>query len=445
MKKILLYIIAITAFSLLGNAQNVNIPDANFKAYLLGFPPVNTNNDSEIQVSEANAFTGILSCSNMSIADLTGIEEFTAINQLHCTGNNLTNINLSQNFSLTHLLCSNNNLTTLTLGNTTGLINFSCDFNNLNTLDVSQHTNLEHLSFGTNNLTSLDISQNTMLNYLSCSGNNLNALDLSQNTVLVSLSCGSNNLTSLILGQNQALTNVFCDQNNLTSLDVSQTPSITTLWCYNNALTILDPSQNVNLTDLSCHTNNINSLDLSNNINLTNVTIYNNSLTSLNMKNLSPTSLTAFNSIQNPNLTCIEVDDVAAATAAWTNIDAASSFSLSCVTLVSSIAVLGQVGANTITTPAGTLQIDATVLPANADDATYTWSVTNGTGSATINTNGLLTALTDGIVTVTATANDASGITGTTVITIETIVIMDITGKKIETIVTPTNTIDVSH
>ena len=86
--------------------------------------------------------------------------------------------------------------------------------------------------------------------------------------------------------------------------------------------------------------------------------------------------------------------------------------------LVNSITVQGAGNANTITTAGGTLQIGATVLPANATNGTYTWSVTNGTGSATIDANGLLTAVTDGTVTVTATANDASGETASMVVTI---------------------------
>jgi len=35
------------------SAQNVNIPDANFKAYLVGNSEINTNGDSEISVAEA--------------------------------------------------------------------------------------------------------------------------------------------------------------------------------------------------------------------------------------------------------------------------------------------------------------------------------------------------------------------------------------------------------
>ena len=40
---------------MIGFGQNVNIPDANFKSYLVGNTSINTNGDSEIQVSEATA------------------------------------------------------------------------------------------------------------------------------------------------------------------------------------------------------------------------------------------------------------------------------------------------------------------------------------------------------------------------------------------------------
>ncbi|NVO03773.1 MAG: Ig-like domain-containing protein [Bacteroidetes bacterium] len=86
--------------------------------------------------------------------------------------------------------------------------------------------------------------------------------------------------------------------------------------------------------------------------------------------------------------------------------------------LVSSITVTGALGATTISTPLGTLQMSAAVLPANATNQTYTWSVTNGTGQATIDAAGLLTAATNGIVTVKATANDASGVFGVLDITL---------------------------
>ncbi|WEK55043.1 MAG: Ig-like domain-containing protein [Candidatus Cohnella colombiensis] len=87
-------------------------------------------------------------------------------------------------------------------------------------------------------------------------------------------------------------------------------------------------------------------------------------------------------------------------------------------TAVASIAVKGQGDAATITTHGGTLQMSADVSPSDADDKTITWSVVNGTGSATISPSGMLTAVANGTVTVIATANDGSSVTGSTTITI---------------------------
>ena len=49
-KKLLLILFCL---AMVGFGQNVNIPDANFKAYLVGNTAINTNGDAEIQVSEA--------------------------------------------------------------------------------------------------------------------------------------------------------------------------------------------------------------------------------------------------------------------------------------------------------------------------------------------------------------------------------------------------------
>lgn len=86
--------------------------------------------------------------------------------------------------------------------------------------------------------------------------------------------------------------------------------------------------------------------------------------------------------------------------------------------LVDEISVQGQGGAATITTMGGTLQMEAMVMPSFAAVTTVTWSVTNGTGAATIDAMGLLTASADGTVTVTASANDTSGVSGSVEITI---------------------------
>lgn len=71
---------------------------------------------------------------------------------------------------------------------------------------------------------------------------------------------------------------------------------------------------------------------------------------------------------------------------------------------------------------AGTLQLNAAVLPELASDKSVTWSLEGDDLGATIDENGLLTAsgLNDGngVVTVKATANDGSGVSSTLVVTI---------------------------
>lgn len=72
---------------------------------------------------------------------------------------------------------------------------------------------------------------------------------------------------------------------------------------------------------------------------------------------------------------------------------------------VTTVTVTGEGGATTITVDYGTLQMYAHIDPHDASNQTVVWSVTNGTGTASISATGLLSAITDGTVTVKATSN----------------------------------------
>jgi hypothetical protein len=122
MKKLLLVLLALPL--LYGCNQNekiVNITDANFKAYLVGNTAINTNGDTEIQVSEAAAFNDTMFCDEIGISNLTGIEAFTALIYLDCVLNQLTSLDVSQNTALTYLLCYDNQLTSLDVSQNTAL------------------------------------------------------------------------------------------------------------------------------------------------------------------------------------------------------------------------------------------------------------------------------------------------------------------------------------
>jgi len=76
------------------------------------------------------------------------------------------------------------------------------------------------------------------------------------------------------------------------------------------------------------------------------------------------------------------------------------------------------VSGNDIPNLGGTSQMSTAFTPTNATYQNVTWSVTNGSGSATINATGLLTGVTAGTVTVKATSVAYPAINGTKVVTI---------------------------
>ncbi len=78
-----------------------------------------------------------------------------------------------------------------------------------------------------------------------------------------------------------------------------------------------------------------------------------------------------------------------------------------------------------------TLQLNATVLPADVTNGDVTWSTSDAT-IATVDENGLVTALAVGNVTITATTADGTELTATCAITVNPIVATSITLDKTE-------------
>ena len=79
--------------------------------------------------------------------------------------------------------------------------------------------------------------------------------------------------------------------------------------------------------------------------------------------------------------------------------------------------VTGANGAASIGAVGGTLQLTATIVPAGAPNPGVTWSSATPT-VATVDANGLVTALTAGSTIITATAADSSGLAGTLTVTV---------------------------
>ena len=340
MKKTLLILSFITGMSTV-HAQNVTIPDPNFKAFLVADPNINLNSDTEIQVSEATAFTGMINCNTQNVTDFTGLEAFVNLTSLIIVYNPVTTLDISQNTALTLLNVYINSLTSLDVSNNVLLQELRTERNPIMNLDISNLTQLKTLTCGNNGLTSLDLTNNV----------NLEIADLTGSAAYGNM----NQIASLDVSNCADLTFLSLGGNLISSLDVSNNTNLETLYCNNLLLTSIDVSANVNLDYLDCSTNNITSLNVSNNTSLTRLVFSNNPITggfdlsgysnliaigcngteisSLNIANGNNTNFTTMRAYSNPNLTCIQVDDATWSTTnwnAWDNVDAGTSFSENC-------------------------------------------------------------------------------------------------------------------
>lgn len=276
--KFLKYILGFFLFLSVVTAQSVKAQspsdiiaiDPGFKAALFASPtegpPVDLNNDTHLQRSEAESVTRI-SVSNNNLTSLAGIEAFINLEILYCSDNQLTGLVLSNNTALTDLRCYSNQLTNLVLTNNTALTSLACADNLLTNLNIDNNTALTYLECQENELINLNVDKNLVLQYLLCSGNQLTNLNVDNNTALTSLQCSNNQLTNLNVDKNTLLYGLTCSNNQLTSLNVDKNIELRYFACNNNQLSCLNiknlPYLNNfdarnNAVTLSISVNNIN-------------------------------------------------------------------------------------------------------------------------------------------------------------------------------------------
>ena len=130
--------------------DETNFPDANFRQFVLDNYDKKSN---KLLSDEEIAAVTRMDIDEKEIADLTGIEYFTALQSLACQNNQLKALDLSKNTALQSLACQNNQL---------------------KALDLSKNTELHLLGCGDNQLTALDLSKNTKLITLDCYLNQIN-------------------------------------------------------------------------------------------------------------------------------------------------------------------------------------------------------------------------------------------------------------------------------
>ena len=266
------FLILVLSFCYIGEAQVITFPDANLKASLI-LAEVDTNNNNQIEVSEALAtttldmqsgsfsdLTGIgyftnltylkishnqvtslvplqsltnlitLNCSHNLLTSITGIESLSNLQALYCTHNQLTSLlGIELSTALDQLDCSNNEFTTIDLATLPPTVNWiNCSYNQLTTLDAGMHDSLS-IDCSHNQISSI-VLPTSDVSSLNVSFNLLTSLTINSN-ITVNLSCDYNLLTSLII--NAQIGAVHCTNNLLTSLDLSNTNSPMCQWSEN--------------------------------------------------------------------------------------------------------------------------------------------------------------------------------------------------------------------
>lgn len=292
--------------------QIVNIPDVNFKNALLNhFPVIDINNDGEIQISEAIAYTGTLNVENQNIADMTGIEAFVNITFLRCSNNQITQLDISNNTNLNTLYANVNQLTSFDASNNLNLINLNLSNNLLTQLNIANGNNSNLTTLNINNYelfcvkvdasvignippgwfyspwTAFDAQctndiiyiadanfKNALLNHFPVIDTNgdgeIQVAEAANFTGTLDVSNQGINSLGGIYGFTN-ITGLNCSNNNLNHLYLNHNPNLIELdFSYNNLTNAylnyygLDLDNNILLEKINCNQNSLQAIDLSN-------------------------------------------------------------------------------------------------------------------------------------------------------------------------------------
>ncbi|WP_299212175.1 immunoglobulin-like domain-containing protein [uncultured Aquimarina sp.] len=316
------------------------IPDSNFESVLetLGYDDI--SGDGQVPTANIEVVTS-LDLNSKNISDITGIEDFIALQNFSARSNSFTAIDISNNV----------NISTLDLFDV-----------NLTEIDLTALTNLQNLSLSNNSISAIDISNNILLEYVAIQNcTSLTAIDLSQNVALERLSIWGNALQNIDLNSNTSLTSIVISQNNITAIDLSQNILLEEVLINENPIVQIDVSWLTNLVVFEA-----NDCDLS----------------SLNIKNGNNTSITYFSATSNADLNCIVVDVAAYSAANWTNIDNQAMFNdMSCDFTPPAITLLGE-NPQTIELGVGYTELGATTDDGSAvviDNSTFVDAIGNYT------------------------------------------------------------------
>ena len=130
--------------------DETNFPDPKFRAVILN--DYDDNGDDLLSEREINQTKRITIKSGKGVTNMKGLEYFTLLEKLECSGNKLTALDLSPFIHLKYLTCNNCGLTSLDVSHNPFIVEIWCQSNNLTTLDLSANDMLTHVDFADNHI-----------------------------------------------------------------------------------------------------------------------------------------------------------------------------------------------------------------------------------------------------------------------------------------------------
>ena len=287
--------------------DEAHFPDPGFRSVISR--TCDTDGNGALNDTERGVYN--VYCRNEpNVRSIEGIEYFPDVKGVWCDDCNITGkLDFTKNPAITGIWCSGNPVTEIDLSgcpNLEWIYCFQCD---LTELDLSNNPKMGYLEISENpRLTSIDLSVCPDLEHLIIFGCPLESLDLTHNTKLTHLDAQNTGLKHLNLGNNPSMKRLdvwgnhglevdvsglsgleffCCADTGITHLDVSHNPQLMALICDWNKLTELDLSHNPRLCDLRCGCNNLTKLDVSHNPLLYYFQIFGNPLDSVNINNNS--------------------------------------------------------------------------------------------------------------------------------------------------------------
>ncbi len=208
------------------NAQTTLIPDQNFEQYLIdiGIDSDATINGQVLTSDISGIFT--LDIKDYNISNFEGLQFFTSLTEFNLTSDfasSIPNINFEQNAQLSRISI--------------------LEVPNLSQINVSQNISLTSLLLVTlgSSFSSIDVSKNVNLTFLSLGNIGLMDLNLENNLELTSLGLDASSITFLDVSKNKKLTSIIYRNGSLENVNLKNG--------FNNILSTVILTGN---PDLSC-------------------------------------------------------------------------------------------------------------------------------------------------------------------------------------------------